>query len=176
MIIHSIHISRSTALKSLEIFNASRCRFGVGGYFHYNGDRISFKKSKFSNALLNVFAIWMKLNAQIRSSSFVEKLIIYSWVAGSMILCLSYDSAFLSFLFIPPLSKIKHLSDFATAVQDGYYHDFGSSRDGIPRYLSDANQENLGIIAKDMLQNHVKFSLLFRDFISGNKSTFLAFF
>ena len=135
-----------------------------------------FKKLKFSKVLLNVFAILMKQNTQVRSSSFVEKLIIYSWVFGAMILCLSYDSVFLSFLSIPPLSKIKHLSDLASAVQDGYYHCFGSPQDGIVRYLWNTNKENLRIIAKDIHQNDVRYLLLFRDFISSNKSTNLVFF
>ena len=135
-----------------------------------------FKKYKFSKVLLNIFAILLRQDVQVHSSSFVEKLIIYSWVFGAMILCLSYDSVFLSFLSIPPLSKIKHLSDLALAVQDGYYHCINSPRDGIVEYLLDADEENLKIIAKDMLQNNVRFSQLFIHFVTGKKSTNLAYF
>ena len=107
-----------------------------GVYFHYDGVHILiFKNRKFSKVLLYVFALLMKQTAQVRSSFFVEKLIIYSWVAGAMMLCLSYDSAFLFFLPIPPFSKNKHLPDLASASQDEYYHCLILQR--IPRYLWD---------------------------------------
>ena len=134
------------------------------------------KKCKFSEIFFNVFAILMKQNAQVRPSSFAEKLFIYSWVVGTMILCLSYDSTFLAFLSIPPVTKIKHLSDLASAVQNGYYHCLGSPWDGIAEHLWDANQENLRIIANDMFQNNIRYTPLLTDFILGNKSTNLAFF
>ena len=117
----------------------------------------------------------MKQNAQVHLSSFAEKLFIYSWVFGTMIICLSYNSVVLSFLSIPPVSEIKHLSDLASAVQDEYYHCLSSPRDGIAEYLRDANQEYLRIIAKDVFQNNRRYSLS-ADFMLSNKSKNFAFF
>ena len=117
----------------------------------------------------------MKQNAQVRPSSFAEKLFIYSWVVGTMIICLSYNSVFLSFLSIPPVSKIKHLSDLASAVYDGYYHCLGTPQDGVAQHLWDTNQENLRIIIKDMFQNYECYPFP-AAFMLGNKSKNFAFF
>ena len=80
---------------------------------------------------LNVFAILMKQNALIAPSSLAEKLLIFSWVIGSMFLCLSYDSIFLSFLSFPPVNKIKDLSDLASAVKKGEYHCLAAQYTGV---------------------------------------------
>ena len=64
------------------------------------------KKYKFSEIFLNVSAILMKQNAQVRPSSFAEKLLIYLLVVGTMILFLPYCSTFLAFLSMPPVIKL----------------------------------------------------------------------
>ena len=56
-------------------------------------------KFNFSKVLFHVFAVLMRQNAIIIPTSFAENLLIYSWVIGAMILCLSYDSVFFIFSF-----------------------------------------------------------------------------
>ena len=77
------------------------------------------RKFNFGKILFNIFAVMMRQGSVIAPSSLVEKILVYSWIVGCMILCLSYDSVFLSFLSFPPVNKIKHLSDLALAVQKG---------------------------------------------------------
>lgn len=80
------------------------------------------RKYIFEKISFNIFVILFKQNSVIRSSKIVEKLLVCSWIVGSMIFCLSYDSVFLSFLSIPPILKIETFSVLALAVESRDYH------------------------------------------------------
>ena len=71
---------------------------------------------------------------------------------------------------------MKHLSDLASVIKDGYYHCLRSPQAVIVEHLRGENGENLRILAKDMFQNCKRYASLFTDFILGNKSTNIAFF
>ena len=132
-------------------------------------------KCSLGKVLFHVFAILMKQNAIIIPSSLMENFLIYSWVIGAMILCLSHDSVFLSFLSVPPLSKIKHLSDLAVAIQKGDYNCIAFVPAGIAQFFWDAEQEHLRVIADNIYQNYFRFTSLFDNFHRGNKTAKLAY-
>ena len=128
-------------------------------------------KCKFRNVIFHVFAVLMKQNATIIPSSFAENLLVYSWVIGAMILCLSYDSVFLSFLSIPPLTKVKNLSDLAVAVQKGDYNCITHRKSGMEDFLRNTGQEHLAIIADNLVRNQFRFSSLSQNFVRGDRTT-----
>ena len=130
-------------------------------------------KCNYDKIALHVFAILMKQNAVIIPSSFAENLLVYSWVIGAMILCLSHDSVFLSFLSFPPLTKIKHLSDLAVAVQKGDYNCVAFHSSGFVQYLKNRHLE---IIAENISKNDLTSFTLFNNFFRGNKTMKIAYF
>ena len=131
-------------------------------------------KCNFGKTVLHVFAILMKQSAIIVPSSLSENFLVYSWVIGSMILCLSHDSVLLSFLSVPPVTKIKHLSDLAVAVEKGEYNCISSSVSGDEKYLRAT--EHLGVIADNISKNYLRLTTLFENFIRGNRSMEIAYF
>ena len=133
-------------------------------------------KCNFGKTILHVFAVLMKQNAIIIPTSFAENLLVYSWVVGAMILCLSHDSVILSFLSFPPLTKIKHLSDLAVAVQKGDYTCIALPISGIENYLRNKKQEHLAVIADNISKNNIRWNSLLNNFINGTKTTGIAFF
>ena len=133
-------------------------------------------KYQFNKVMFHVFATLVRQNALIVPSSFAEKLLIYSWIVGAMILCLSYDSVFLSFLSFPPLTRIKNLSQLASAVQKGDYHCVGFLKTGIAEMLRNTEKEYLRVIANNMLENESKSKYLYKNFIHDNKGANLAIF
>lgn len=98
----------------------------------------------------------------------------YSWVFEAIILCLSYDSVFLSLLSFPPVAKIKHLSDLATAVYNGNYHCI-SLTPGVADYLYESKLENLRQIAENIRRNS-RDGHLHEKFLRCNISMNLVFF
>ena len=128
-------------------------------------------KCNLNKIVLHMFAILMKQSVLLVHSSVAENLFLYSWVLGAMILCLSHDSVILSFMTFPPLTKIKHLSDLSSAVQEGFYHCIGF----IAQSLLDTEEEDLKVIAEDMLKNELKFKPLYESFLRGNGSSNIAF-
>ena len=137
---------------------------------------IIFKnKFNFVKILFHVFSVMMKQGSAIAPSSLGEKILVYSWILGCMILCLSYDSVFLSFLSFPPVIKIKHLSDLALAVQKGDIQCISSNRWGAAKYLWDTNEENLKVIQKNLLKNNLRYQFAEQDFVMGKKKNFALF-
>ena len=133
-------------------------------------------KCNIGKTVFHVFAILMKQNAIITPTYFAENLLVYSWVIGAMILCLSYDSVFLSFLSVPPVTKIKHLSDLAMAVQKGDYNCVAVKNQGVVEYFRKTNQKHLEIIADDISKNYFRIHSLIYNFHHGNKSAEIAYF
>ena len=133
-------------------------------------------KCNIGKTVLHTFAILMRQNAIITPSSFAENLLVYSWVFGAMILCLSYDSVVLSFLSVPPVTKIKHLSDLAMAVQKGDCNCIAVHGRDIAEYLRKTKQEDLRVIADDISKNHFRLHSLFYVFHHGNKTAEIAYF
>ena len=145
--------------------------FGMTLIYHF----ILKYKCNIGNFFVNVFAILMRQSAII-IPSFAENLLYYSWVIGAMILCLSNDSVFLSFLSVPPLTKIMHLSDLATAIQKEDYKWIALKSTGVVNYLRSTEQEHLGIITDDITKNRFRFNFLFDNFARSNKTTEIVFF
>ena len=133
-------------------------------------------KCSIGKVVFHIFSVLMKQNARIVPSSFAENLLVYSWVIGAMVLCLSHDSVILSFLSFPPLTKIKHLSDLAAAVERGDCNCIAGPDSGIADYLRDKGQEHFGVIADDISKNSDRFFHLLKNFGRGNKTTELAYF
>lgn len=92
-----------------------------------------------------------------------------------MFLCLAYDSVFLSFLALPPVNKIKHLSDLATAVENGEYHCMTYNLAGFENVLFDLNQKHFKVIGTHIKKNNGTIEV-FENFIRKSKKTKLAFF
>ena len=116
-----------------------------------------FFKRKFNvvETLFHIFSVLVKQGSTIATSSFGEKILVYSWILGCMILCLAYISVSLSFLSFPPVTKIKHLSDLALAVQKGDYQCMTYHRDGLVPYFLSRNETSLNVIATDILKNNL---------------------
>ena len=114
-----------------------------------------FLKWKFclDKILLYVFAILMKQNAVITLLSLTEKCLIFSWVVGSMFLCLSYESVFLSFLSFFPVNEIKDLSDLASAVKKGDYHCLSAKHEGVAWHFLNGKEKCLRFIGRDLEEN-----------------------
>ena len=126
-------------------------------------------KCNFDKIIFYVFSVLMKQNAIIDSSSFAENLLVYSWVIGGMILCLSHDSVFLSFLSVPPLTKIEHLSDLAEAVKNGEYDCISHITTGMLEYFQNTKRKDLKIIADNISKNSFKLKSLLSIFNSRQK-------
>lgn len=111
------------------------------------------RKYTFNDICFHVFAILLRQNSIIRPSSLVEKLFVYSWVVGAMILCLSHDSVFLSFLSIPPVTKIKTLLDLSLAIQSDDYICIDDPYSSIAGDWMISKEEHLRTIAKNIVEN-----------------------
>lgn len=59
------------------------------------------KKYNFSRITFHVFAVPMWQSSLVTRSSLGEKLIVYTWVVGAMVLCLPYESVFIVSLCSP---------------------------------------------------------------------------
>ena len=158
---------------SLQVWFAVAAVFIVMILAHH---LIMRKKIDLKAIAFHVFAVLMRQNAPINPSKFAEKMLMYSWVFGAMILCLSHDSVFLSFFSFPPVKKIKNLSDLAITVQKGEYHCIGARNGDVSKYLWSSEQENLREIARDIYKNYVRFDKLFSTFLLGDKSINIALF
>ena len=132
-------------------------------------------KCNLSKVIFHVFAVLMKQSAVIIPSSFPENLLVYSWVIGAMILCLSHDSVFLSFLSVPPATKIEHLSDLAAAVQKGDCNCVAFSALAIVEQLRKTKQEHLEVIADDISKNDFRLVPLLHNFMRNNRTTEIAY-
>ena len=126
--------------------------------------------------LLNISGILMKQNALITPSSSAEKCLFLSWVVGSMLLCLSYESVFLSFISFPPLNKIKDLSDLASAVKKGDYHCLSTNRESVALHLLSGKEENLRFIGRDLAQNGLSHGNVITTFDEKSRERNLALF
>ena len=134
------------------------------------------KKFGFETIALHVFSVLMRQVPLISSSKLADKMVIYSWVWGAMILCLCHDTVFLSFLSFPPVKKIKHLSDLSIAVQKEDYQCIQFPYTGIAEYIRNTEQENLLAIAENVEKNDLRFSELLDYFNHGKKSMNIALF
>lgn len=112
------------------------------------------KKCTFDRTLFHVLAVLVRQTCLITPVSYAEKILTYSWVIGAMVLCLAYDSVFLSFLAIPPFTKIKHLTDLASAIEKGEYHAMTHYLDNIAERLLNSKERHLQVIGKHILQNN----------------------
>lgn len=137
---------------------------------------ISKKKYSFSKYFLDVFAILMRQNSVITPSSVAQKILIYSWVVGAMFLCLAYDSVFLSFLTIPPVTKIRHLTDLAIAVENEEYHCMANPTSGVPHEFVISKQKHLRVIGEDIWKNGLSFGNVLGNFIRESKKQNVALF
>lgn len=111
-------------------------------------------KYAFNKILLHVLAVLLRQSSILIPSALVENILIYSWVIGAMFLCLAYDSVFLSFLALPPVTKINHLSDLAKVVENGEYHclAYNSARFGdiLLEEFNQTNQTHFKVIGSDI--------------------------
>ena len=133
------------------------------------------KKSNFCKIFFHVLALLMKQDAIIIPSSFVEKILMYSWIFGAMVLCLAHDSVLLSFLSLPPLTKIKNLSDLAVSIQEGNYKAMAVPSSFVPAYLKDTRKEHIKVIADDILKDKEICVSLLGKFVPDDKTVNTAF-
>lgn len=133
-------------------------------------------KYPFNKILFHVFAVLLRQSAIIIPSSFTEKTLIYSWVFAAMFLCLAYDSVFLSFLSLPPLIKIKHVSDLARAVDNGEYHCMSPPTLAVGERFIMSEQTHLKAIGKDLLKNKLSSGNVYLKFIRKSRKQNLAYF
>ena len=132
-------------------------------------------KFNFVKILFHVFAVLMKQGSVIAHSSLGENILVYSWTLGCMILCLAYDSVFLSFLSFPPVTKIKHLSDLTLAVQKGDIQCISYYKSGVAHYLLNTNDESLKMIATDILKNNLSYGYTEYGFFKEKKKNYALF-
>ena len=92
-----------------------------------------------------------------------------------MFLCLAYDSVFLSFLSIPPVTIIKHVSQLATVVFKGDYHCIADSSMSIHDSLLSSEIEDLKIIGRDLKSNNVSKKEILHFLYYGRSEQKLAF-
>lgn len=133
------------------------------------------KKYTFNDICFHVFAVLLKQNSIIRPSSLVEKFFVYSWVVGAMILCLSHDSVFLSFLSIPPVTKIKTLLDLALAIQSDNYICIDDPNDSIAGDWMISKEEHLRTIAMNIVENLPSYQFPFKYFLQESDKQNLAY-
>ena len=117
----------------------------------------------------------MRQGSAISPLSLGEKILVYSWILGSMILCLTYDSVFLTFLSFPPVAKIKHLSDLALAVEKGDYQCMARLDEGVAEYLWNTNKESLQVIATDLKKNNLSYGFVAYNFVVEKKKNYALF-
>ena len=132
-------------------------------------------KCNFAKILFHVFAVLMKQGSAIAPSSLGEKILVHSWILGCMILCLSYESVFLSFLSFPPVTKIKLLSELALAVQKGDIQCMSYYQAGVANYLLNTNDESLKVIATDILKNNLSYGFTEGEFLNEKKKNYALF-
>ena len=70
-----------------------------------------------------------------------------------MLLCLSYESVFLSFLSFPPVNEIRDLSDLASAVRKGDYHCLSAKHEGVAWHFLSGKEKSLRFIGRDLAEN-----------------------
>ena len=103
-----------------------------------------------------------------------ENLLVYSWVVGAMIICLAYDSVFLSFLAFPPINRIKDISQLSKAVLKGDYHCIITPNSAFNYLFKIPTNENLKIIGKDIKNNNLSIKALMIPFILDNANKNIA--
>lgn len=133
-------------------------------------------KYSFKTIFFHVFAVLIRQNSIILPSSFAEKLLVYSWVAGAMFLCLAYDSVFLSFLTIPPVTKIKHFSDLARAIENKGYHCKVSIESGLGDIFFNSDQKDFRIIGKDINKTNIINEIVFNSIFNSSNNPNHAYF
>ena len=137
---------------------------------------ISFKSNySLDKISLHTFAVLLRQSSILKPSTMAERLLIYSWVVGSMLICLAYDSVFLSFLAFPPIFPIKDVSQLAESVINGDYHCITPSQSSYNYLLTISKEENLRVIGKDIQTNKLRSNQIWIDFLHGNLSQNLAF-
>ena len=134
-------------------------------------------KSKYSldKVSLHTFAVLLRQSSILKPSTTTERLLIYSWVADAMFICLSYESVFLSFLTFPPIFPIKDVSQLAKSVINREYHCVTPSQSAYNDLLESAREENLRIIGKDIQTNELNSDQIWIYFLDGNLNQNLAF-
>ena len=98
-----------------------------------------------------------------------------SWMLRAIIVCLAYDSVFLSFLAFLSIFAIKYVSQLAKSVINGNYHCIIPVRSIYNDLLTTAKDEKLRIIGKDIKTNKLQSNQIWLDFLFGNLSQNLAF-
>ena len=137
---------------------------------------LSFRnKYSLDKISLHTFAILLRQSFILIPSTTAERLLIYSWVVGAMLICLAYDSVFLSFLAFPPIFPIKHVSQLAKSVINGEYHCVTPAVSAYKYLLTTAKEENLRVIGRDIQTNKLETNDFWDDFFDGNLSQNLAF-
>ena len=137
---------------------------------------ISFKnKYSFHKVSLHTFAVLLRQTSILKPSTTTERLLIYSWVVGAMLICFAYDSVFLSFLAFPPIFPIKDVSQLAKSILNGEYHCVTPTVSAYYDLLTTTKDKNLKVLGKDILKNNFDRDEVWLDFLYGNLNQKLAF-
>ena len=115
--------------------------------------------------LFHTFAVLLRQSSILKLSSMAENLLIYSWVVGAIIICLAYDSVFLSFLAFPPINPIKDVYQLSKAVLNEDYHYVIHPQSAFNYLFEIPKQEDLKIIGTDIKNNNLIFMELLIPFI-----------
>ena len=83
---------------------------------------------------------------------------------------------FYHFCPFPPIPKIKHLTELASAVEKGDFHCVSNFRTGIVKNLWDTKQKHLRVIARDINRNNRRATNVMSDFLFGNTTENVALF
>lgn len=133
-------------------------------------------KYSFKTIFFHVLAVLVRQESIIRPSTLVGKLLIYSWVVGCMFLCLAYDSVFLSFLAIPPATKIEHFSDLARAIENDGYHCMSMLESGLFDIFNQSDRKDFRIIGNDINKTNNENDITYVNLHNKTENKKLAFF
>lgn len=113
------------------------------------------QRCSFEKAVLKTFGIFLNKCTGFDSGTLGERLLLVSWMLGSMFITMSYMAVLLSFLTLPVREEgIKTIQDLSDAIAEGKYHAATYKGNYIPEVLSRSKDQNLHTIGNDV-KNHL---------------------
>lgn len=119
--------------------------------------------------------MFFKQDPVLRISSTAEIFFFYSLAVGAMFIGLYCESSVVSFLTIPPITKIKYVSQLAVAEANGEYHCITYQEKDINELLLGSKREDLRIIGRHLQHNNIDEDDLYNFLYSDRGKKNLAF-
>lgn len=82
----------------------------------------------------------------------------------------------MSFITIPPVNRIKHLSKLALVVESCDYHCISYQHTAVKENWKNSKREHLKIIARNNLKNKLSYEFPFENFVCQSRKQNLAYF